>query len=282
MAALCRFGRHIVCGSARRVVPAAAVAVRPAERFGASSQTSLFGGCASRYLSFKSAVSPLTATTGSITFSPLIAVLAFSRPAMLRTPGLCSPLHSSAARWHGLDAFFTNQQETGVGRAWKAAELRLKSFEDLQKLWFVLLKERNMLYTYKMHCARTNQQMLGSERFWKVQLSMARIKTVINERSLEFKAVVMPEYTRRRQELNARKLKSRNQRKANMNKALDHPRPRNLPGNKKRRYWLFKGLKARTPHRRGSGASNTTTTTTTTTSSSSSDSSTSSHKVVDL
>ena len=74
-----------------------------------------------------------------------------------------------------------------VGRSWKASELRLKSFEDLQKLWFVLLKERNMLHTEKLLAKRNGEIMKGFSRFKKVKVSMARLKTVVNERTRDHK-----------------------------------------------------------------------------------------------
>ncbi|KAF4315509.1 hypothetical protein JM18_009722 [Phytophthora kernoviae] len=75
-----------------------------------------------------------------------------------------------------------------VGGDWKAWMLREKSTEDLHKLWFVLLKERNVLMTELQQCRAKNMTMPNASRRTKVKKSMARIKLVLHERSQIYKA----------------------------------------------------------------------------------------------
>ncbi|KDP35379.1 hypothetical protein JCGZ_10363 [Jatropha curcas] len=55
------------------------------------------------------------------------------------------------------------------GRSWKASELRLKSWDDLQKLWYVLLKEKNMLMTQRQMLHAQNLRFPNPERLPKVE-----------------------------------------------------------------------------------------------------------------
>nr|CAG4644292.1 EOG090X0DBE [Lepidurus arcticus] len=73
--------------------------------------------------------------------------------------------------------------EVKSGRSWRADDLRLKSNEDLHKLWFVLLKERNMLLTME-HAAKEEKELLPSaERIDKVKESMKNLEEVVRERN---------------------------------------------------------------------------------------------------
>ncbi|TYZ65264.1 hypothetical protein PybrP1_002511 [[Pythium] brassicae (nom. inval.)] len=79
-------------------------------------------------------------------------------------------------------------KKVAVGGDWKAWMLREKSTDDLHKLWFVLLKERNALLTERQQCRTKNISMPNPSRRVKVKNSMARIKLVLHERSEIYQA----------------------------------------------------------------------------------------------
>lgn len=99
----------------------------------------------------------------------------------------CALLHTSLPKFDLME-FFDDKKNWGktevkVGRNWKKEELRLKSNEDLHKLWFVLLKERNMLLTMEEACKRAMEIFPNPERIDKVEMSMANIESTVRERN---------------------------------------------------------------------------------------------------
>lgn len=73
--------------------------------------------------------------------------------------------------------------EIKTGRGWKIDELRIKSNEDLHRLWYILLKERNMLMTMEEAAKSAMENMPSPERIDKVEESMKNIEEVILERN---------------------------------------------------------------------------------------------------
>jgi large subunit ribosomal protein L47 len=100
-------------------------------------------------------------------------------------PALSRGISASPAA-HGLEEFFDTPGKDNAaptaGRSWKAQELRSKSWDDLHKLWYVLLKERNMLQSEKLRARAANARLQNPFRLTKVRKSMSRIKHVLNER----------------------------------------------------------------------------------------------------
>jgi large subunit ribosomal protein L47 len=83
----------------------------------------------------------------------------------------------------------TSADATKTGRAWRTTELRLKSFDDLHRLWFVLLRERNTLLTEKAWCKTNGRHWVGGpSNLVKVKRSMARVQGVVGERARAYKA----------------------------------------------------------------------------------------------
>uniref|UniRef100_A0A8D2B580 Large ribosomal subunit protein uL29m n=1 Tax=Sciurus vulgaris TaxID=55149 RepID=A0A8D2B580_SCIVU len=98
----------------------------------------------------------------------------------------CRFLHTTLSR-KGLEEFFDDPKNWGEekvksGAAWTCQQLRNKSNEDLHKLWYVLLKERNMLLTLQQEAKRQRLPMPSPERLEKVVDSMDALDKVVQER----------------------------------------------------------------------------------------------------
>lgn len=98
----------------------------------------------------------------------------------------CASFHSSAAR-RGLEEFFDETKNWGEstvksGDLWTIDQLRCKSSDDLHKLWYVLLKEKNMLQTLEQESKRQRTAMPSPERLYKVTKSMENLDRVVRER----------------------------------------------------------------------------------------------------
>ncbi|TFL01842.1 mitochondrial 39-S ribosomal protein L47 (MRP-L47)-domain-containing protein [Pterulicium gracile] len=110
---------------------------------------------------------------------------------------------------HGLYAFFRKKtaddgsanyetinrpedKAASTSRAWHAGELRQKSFSDLHTLWYVLLREKNLLATER----EAYRRLMGTNapgadyRGTQVRKSMARIKYVTNERRRAYEGAI--------------------------------------------------------------------------------------------
>ncbi|KAJ9126053.1 hypothetical protein QFC24_002325 [Naganishia onofrii] len=86
-----------------------------------------------------------------------------------------------------VEPIFGDETNLSSGRSWTAKELREKSFADLHTLWYILLRERNVLATQREERRRLGIQMdreLLTKRAFRCRKSMARIKYVLNERRL--------------------------------------------------------------------------------------------------
>ncbi|TGZ84424.1 MRP-L47-domain-containing protein [Ascodesmis nigricans] len=93
---------------------------------------------------------------------------------------------------HGLWGFFhekkclpTPEEDHAHGRAWTAAELRIKSWDDLHRLWWACVKERNIIATQQKERERLDPgygEYESEEREAEVIKTQKRIRYVLTER----------------------------------------------------------------------------------------------------
>lgn len=89
---------------------------------------------------------------------------------------------------------FDGVQMEKAGRRWRIGELRHKSYSDLHKIWFVLLKERNLLLTMKNLAQTMERRPPRPSRLKKVKKSMASIKEIVKERNIQAMKLAWKEF----------------------------------------------------------------------------------------
>ncbi|KAL5013186.1 hypothetical protein ScPMuIL_007456 [Solemya velum] len=145
-------------------------------------------------------ISPLM--RNAIAFSSKVCILA--KQTHFKINIVANPLRVVTCAFHtstsqrGLMEFFEEKNMWGedkikCGRPWRIDELRLKSSEDLHKLWYVLLKERNMLMTMEHEYVRECELFPSPERMEKVEHSMENLLEVIKERDEAYNMLEHPQ-----------------------------------------------------------------------------------------
>lgn len=122
-------------------------------------------------------------------FSQLSIHSKFSTPSQyLQTLRISRHSIFTTSKLFGLEDFFEDKSNWGAseiksGRSWTKDDMRIKSNEDLHKLWYVLLKERNMLLTMEEEAKKQIEVFPSPERLDKVEASMKNLEDVVRERN---------------------------------------------------------------------------------------------------
>eukprot|EP00923_Selenidium_pygospionis_P032741 GHVN01057644.1.p1 GENE.GHVN01057644.1~~GHVN01057644.1.p1 ORF type:complete len:192 (+),score=21.83 GHVN01057644.1:1204-1779(+) len=96
------------------------------------------------------------------------------------------------------------KRNSKAGDAWPVELLKLKSCDDLHKLWFVLLKEKNFLEGEKWDAYEFSTDWEDGNRLEKVELSMENIREVIHRREVHehcLRAIRILQHQKRRERL---------------------------------------------------------------------------------
>lgn len=72
-------------------------------------------------------------------------------------------------------------------RAWEEHELAIKSFSDLHKLWWICLKEKNKILSYRTDCTLLKFTFPEKKKLELVEKTMKNIRSVIWKRVLDRK-----------------------------------------------------------------------------------------------